>query len=436
MSELLYNNILTIGYLLLWILTLVWYHAKRNTFDSGSFIMVMYIVYAIFSVIVINDRLFSVAFAPLTLFPYIYLYAMMMIALIPVIYNHLHPTIGIEPTNTRVFKWLSIIIIICSVLQLPQIISNSSAGIAAILVDEGAGKEVYEEYLSNAGDTGGAIRNLPAVIFNMLSDVMVFFFFYFLSQKKHRLLCAGLLFSIILNIFIPITMGQRSGVITAFLTVVGGYFLFRPYLSRFVNRTVFIVGISLSIMVAIPITAITMSRFGKEASGAMGFVSWYIGQGPLYFNNSGLDAGGIRYGDRTINLIKRIIDPSTPKNFVERRDLYHNMDISDRFYTTFVGDFTLDFGPILAFIIFVVVFYIMLNIIRTPDKTIKTQQLLMLFFVMCISAQGGMALFFYSDTGNLRIFVFIMLYIYMQYRERLLEKFPVADKKELRKQQL
>lgn len=426
MSELLYNNILTIGYLLLWILTLAWYHVKRNTFDSGSFIMVMYIIYAIFSVLVINDSLFSVAFAPLTLFPFIYLYVMMMIALVPVINNHLNPTTVIEPANTRLLKWLSIIIIICSVLQLPQIISNSSAGIGQILVDEGAGKEVYEETTSNASDSGGAIRNLPAVIFNMLSDVMVFFLFYFLSQKKHKVICMGLAFAIILSIFIPISMGQRGGVISAFLTVIGAYLLFKPYLSKFINRSITIVGMSLAAIIAVPITAITMSRFGKEASGVSGFISWYIGQATLYFNNSGLDAGGIRNGDRTINMVKRLIDPSTPKNFVERRDLYHNMDISDRFYTTFVGDFTLDFGPIVAFIIFAAVFYALYRLTRTVNQTIKTQQLMLMFFVVCISAQGGMTLFSYSDTGNLRIFAFVALYVYMNYHEMLLQKFPLT----------
>lgn len=425
MSELLYNNILTIGYLVLWALTLAWYHAKRNTFDSGSFIMTMYIIYAIFSVIVINDRLFSVAFEPLTIFPYIYLYIMMMIALTPIINHHLHPTSSLEPTNTRVFIWLSILIITCSVLQLPQIISNASAGIGEILVDEGAGKEIYEETSSNAADSGGTIRNFPAVLFNMLSDVMVFLFFYFLSQKKHRLLSIGLAISIVIGIFIPITMGQRGSVIISFLTVIGAYFLFKPYLSRFVNRTIAIIGISLAIIVSIPIIAITMSRFGKENSGVTGFISWYVGQGTLYFNNYGLDAGGIRYGDRTINMVKRVIDPSTPKNYVERRDLYHNMEISDRFYTTFVGDFTLDFGPILAFMIFIAVFGALYYLTRTHQKTINTHQLLLLFFVVCISLQGGMTLFSYSDTANLRMFTIIALYVYLRYHEFLLAKYPL-----------
>lgn len=430
MSELLYNNILTIGYLVLWVLTLAWYHVKCNTFDSGSFIIVMYIIYAIFSVIVINDSLFSVAFEPLTLFPYIYLYTMMMIALTPVINQHLHPTSTIEPTNSRVFLLLSIVIIICSVLQLPKIISNAGVGIGQILVDEGAGKEAYEEASGNAADSGGAIRNLPAVIFNMLSDVMVFLFFYFLSQRKHRLLCIGLAFAILVNIFIPITMGQRGGVISAFLTVIGAYFLFRPYLSRLVNRAVTIIGISLATLASIPVMAITMSRFGKEHSGVSGFISWYVGQGSLYFNNYGLDAGGIRYGDRTMNLFKRIIDPSTPKNYVERRDLYHNMDISDRFYTTFVGDFTLDFGPVFAVIIFIAIFGVLYYLTRTNGKTIKTCQQLLLFFVVCISAQGGMTLFSYSDTANLRLLVFIALYAYLTYHEVLLTKYPLIKKTE------
>lgn len=76
-----------------------------------------------------------------------------------------------------------------------------------------------------------------------------------------------------------------------------------------------------------------MSRFGKEQAGVGGFINWYVGQGSLYFNNNGLDAGGIRYGDRTINLFKRIIDPDTPKNFVERRDKYHNLELDDYFST-------------------------------------------------------------------------------------------------------
>ena len=180
-------------------------------------------------------------------------------------------------------------------------------------------------------------------------------------------------------------------------------------------------------LVSIPVIAITYSRFGEKAAGATGFVTWYVGQGSLYFNNFGLDAGGTRNGDRTINLVKRVIDPSTPKNYVERRDKYPNLKIDDYFFVTFVGDFVIDFGPIIATIIIIVFSIVAWRGTRPRDGTITIYQLLLLHFVLCVNIQGGMTLFSYSDTGNLRIFAYLMLYIYMRYHDRLLEKFEKVD---------
>ena len=173
-----------------------------------------------------------------------------------------------------------------------------------------------------------------------------------------------------------------------------------------------------------------MSRFGDYKVDVSGIMNWYIGQGSLYFNNYGLDAGGIRNGDRTMYLVKRVIDPDTPKNFVERREKYHNLKIDDYYFYTFVGDFTIDFGPVPAFIIFVVFNLIVLMLIRPRDGTIQVYQLLLLYFSMCICMQGGMTLFSYSDFAGLRIVVIILLYLYLRYHEQLLEKFPLLPSSE------
>lgn len=175
---------------------------------------------------------------------------------------------------------------------------------------------------------------------------------------------------------------------------------------------------------SLPIAAITMSRFGQENAGVGGFVNWYVGQGTLYFNNYGLNPGGTRNGDRTLNLFKRVIDSSTPKNYFERRDKYHNLDLDDNLFSTFVGDFTIDFGPIMAVLIFCVAFYILYRKTKICNREIKLYQLLLLFFTVNISTQGGMTLFSYSDTDNIRIVVIIALYAYLRYHEKLLERFP------------
>ena len=71
------NNILAFSYLFVWVATLIWYHHRVHVLDGGSAIITMYIVYAVFSILSLNDPIFSNSFNPLKVFPYIYLYIMM-----------------------------------------------------------------------------------------------------------------------------------------------------------------------------------------------------------------------------------------------------------------------------------------------------------------------------------------------------------------------
>jgi hypothetical protein len=184
----------------------------------------------------------------------------------------------------------------------------------------------------------------------------------------------------------------------------------------------------MALIIAIPITAITLSRFGdrKGSEGASGFVYWYIGQANIYFNNSAMSPGGIRYGDRTFNIFKRLIWSDTPKNYNERREKYHNLEIDDYFFTTFVGDFVIDFGPKVSFFIFFIFNLCVLFEIRPRDGTIKLHQLLLIYFTSCICMQGGMVLFAYADTSNIIIIIYMILYAWLRYHEALLKRFPLT----------
>ena len=57
------------------------------------------------------------------------------------------------------------------------------------------------------------------------------------------------------------------------------------------------------------------------------------------------------------------------------------------------------------------------------EKTLKIHQALLLYFTMCVCMQGGMTLFSFSDTGNLKIICFALLYVYLVVHEKVLEKF-------------
>lgn len=420
--------LLCLTYLVLWTLAFAWYHVKRFVMDSGTVIIGMQVIYAIFSVLTLTDPLFSAAYEELALFPYIYLFSMLMIAMLPIIANHIDQPKKIAEPNTRIMHVVSLILAVTAILQIPDVLSEGSGGIMKLITDVDAGKEAYEETAESMSEAGGSISNVPAVIFNMLTDFIPFFLFYFFTKKsKNYWVIIGLFIALLMSVVLPVSRGQRAGTVQGILTIIATFFMFRMYMPAITRKIIMSVGVTVVLLVSIPVIAITYSRFGEKAAGATGFVTWYVGQGSLYFNNFGLDAGGTRNGDRTINLVKRVIDPSTPKNYVERRDKYPNLKIDDYFFVTFVGDFVIDFGPIIATIIIIVFSIVAWRETRPRDGTITIYQLLLLHFVLCVNIQGGMTLFSYSDTGNLRIFAYLMLYIYMRYHDRLLEKFEKVD---------
>lgn len=431
MTQVLSDNLLCLFYLLLWVLTLAWYQYKNHTIDAGTAIISTYVLYAIFSIITLNDDFFSVAYNPLKLFPFIYLYVMLMIALAPTIYHHLNPPKSIIEPHSKILVITAILTIVMAATRIPEIISDFSNGIK-LFTDVEGGNDAYMEQIEKTTEQGKSISNLFAIIDNTLSDLPVFLFFYFLTlKKKNYWILGGLLFAISNCVVLPVLHGQRGSVIISVLTIIVGYALFKPFISKRINRIFKIFGLTSMIIISLPIIAITMSRFGENVVGAGGIVNWYVGQGNLYFNNYGLDAGGIRNGDRTMFLIKMAVNPEdTPKNYFERREKYHQLKIDDYWFYTFVGDFTIDFGPFYAFVIFVVFNFIILLLTRPRDGTIKVYQMLLLYFTMCICMQGGMTLYSYADYNGLRIIVLLMLYTYLRYHELLLEKFPLVQSSE------
>lgn len=426
MEQIVNDQLLATGYLLAWILVFAWYQFMRPVLDAGSAIIGTYILYAVFSIFSINDPVFSSSFEPLEFFPYLYLFLMLLIALSPAIYNHLRPAKTIKEPHTRVLTCISVIIIVCGLLQVPSILSNFNEGLVKLFLDSDAGKDAYESHMEDIGDSGSAITNLPAVIFNSLFDISVFLFFYILTLKKRNIyLVIGMGFSIFIGMMLPVMSGLRGGVIISLLTVIAGYMFFRQYLSKKLNRVIQGLCIFIVIIVSLPIIAISVSRFdGRSSSGVMGAINWYVGQGSLYFNNYGLDAGGIRNGDRTANLFKRVIDSDTPRNYDERRNKYYYLEMDDYYFTTFVGDFTIDYGPVAAVFIFIIFNGLVLTQIRPRDGTLRLDQMLLVFFTVCICMQGGMTLFSYSDTAGIRIVTQGGLYAYLRYHDALLEKFP------------
>jgi len=353
---------------------------------------------------------------------------MIMVAAWPVLkYNQLK-IIEIQKPSNFVFNTIAIIFILSSLFGLQESLLKVFDGLMKILFDSTAGMAIYKDTMdlsesSNIGD--GKISNLPSIISGLLSDIGTLMFFYYLTlEKRSKLMIIGLLIAILYPILDQIAISQRGPVIDKLFTIIISYFALRKFIPSNINSVIRLLGITLILSILIPIAAITSSRFDRpDSSGAMSSVLFYAGQENLFFNNYGLDNGALRYGDRTFPMFKRMLGfENVPHNFYERRAKYNNLKINDEVFVGFVGDFTLDFGPFVAPLIFIFFTFFVLSLTRVYNGKILFHQLILLHFVMCICIQGGMKLFSYSDVSNLKIITIFLAYLVFRLDYELIKK--------------
>jgi oligosaccharide repeat unit polymerase len=413
--ELLLSNINLILYVAAWIMTILIYQKKRKQFDAGSLLLFSYLLYSIASLLLYNSPNNSFGtFNHIRLFPFIYLYLMLMLAVSPILKYNDKKIEEIQKPNTVLLNTISIIFIIASVAHLPTIMSDFVSGIIKLFINTSGGQELYDEAMSNSYNTGdGNISNFAAIISGAFTRIGILLLFYYLTIRKHnKLILIGLFISCIASILTYISLGQRGLIVEILFVLIITYFALRKFIPPIINKRIKIIGIFLLIATAVPLIAITNSRFGKTVGGTQASLYYYLGQENLNFNNYGLDNGGIRYGDRTFPLFKRMLGfDNVPHNFWERRQKYPDLKINDEVFITFVGDFTLDFGPVAAPLIFIIFAIFFLKNTRIRNFRIRFHQLILVHFIMCVCMLGGMKLYPFSDVGgNLQVIVYFGAY--------------------------
>lgn len=413
-----FSNIWLISYVIAWVITFIIYQKKVKHFGAGSFIMVCLIIYAISSYFLYNNSYYNSLynFKPIHLIPFVYLYLMLMLAFKPISRFEKQQVEFIQrPSNFALYAFI-ILFVLTSTIRLINEIPNFMDGLVRIMVDPTGGADIYNEMRADYDTKGdGLIVSLPAIVSNLLGDIATLLLFYYMTlPDEKKIITIGLFLGFVSTIISFIAESQRGPVMARALTLLVTYFAMRRYIPRKRNKLISKILIIMLVLISIPMAAISISRFSmRDGGGTLGSICEYSGQANIFFNNYAFDDNGIRYGDRTFPLFKRILGfENVPKNFVERRAKYPRLYINDEYFIGFVGDFCLDFGPIIAFIIFLLFTLYVLNSTRIRNGTIKFHQLLLLHFVMCIFAQGSMKLFAYSDMGNLNIIALFMAYFY------------------------
>ncbi len=417
------SNTILIIYILLWII--VFFIQKKHTtyFGPCLFVILTYVVYSVLSFLLYQTDERS-RYGQLSFFPLAYLFIMLIIALCPGIKYERSEISRIQKPSMIILYSFFIVYGICTIATLPSAISDVRSGLFLILNNADAGAQIYKEARQNAVSSDGSISGILGfftIIHNLFRDISIFALFYYLSLKERiRSISIYLIVVLVVDILISIARGGRTTFMMIIFSIAIAYFIFKEYWPDKQRKIVKKIIPVAMVLLLIPFMALTSSRFGNNTgnNAAINSIINYAGMANLNFDTFVFDSNGIRYGDRTANEFKRMLGFDVPAGIRETRIKYSNMSISDAKFYTFVGDFVLDYGPIVTAILFCVFSAIICYMSRTRDGSIPFHKLLLVYFSLCVCSQGGMYLFYYSFIYNLVILAFLLMYIvfYFDYR--------------------
>ena len=396
-------------------------------FGPCTMIMASYIVWSILSLLLYNSSWFAGAYSKLSFFPFVYLFLMLLIAIWPGIQYERALVTSIQKPNKHLLYIFFIIYGICSIIVLIVSLPHLTDGIVHLLSDSDAGQIMYEE--ANAADSHSDLSSQNVTsgvlsIFNtihaLFRDPSIFFLFYYLTlRNRNNSIVFFLIVILVSDLLISLAGGGRTSFVMILLTILVAYFLFKEFLDVKIRKSIRSIGIVMILLVSIPFMALTISRWSDSSAngGTVGGLLSYAGQSTLNFNEYCLDANGTREGSRTAGYFKYLLGLSERQNVRSVRNTYYYMKLNDTYFSTFVGDFVLDYGPILAALIFVLFSFFFSKLTKPSSRKMPFHRLLALFFALSVCGQGGMYLFNYSFGNNLIILAYLFLYVvfYLDY---------------------
>ena len=391
---------------------------KMKTLNSYAVIVLSYAVYAFVSIFCYN--LLQERFNDITLFPFIYLFIMLTIALRPIKQYDESRINECRCVNTKIIYAVFFIFIIASMIVLPRALSNLQEGITIMFASEDGAAELYKEMHENAvlgANAKGGIIGLCNIIRYLLFEIAVFSFFYYLilPGKKNKILVSFLLFCFGVDVIISLADGNRTGSTMSMFTVLITTLVFYRFMNNKLRKTVRRIGvIFISIFVFFTLV-VTIGRSTMREGGAVEGITEYVGQANLYFNEYALKQEGLRYGDRTCNYFKNMLGfDNVPKSVMKVRYKYPSLKLNDHHFSTFVGDFVIDFGAIATTIIFIIFSYIFCLRTKSRRGIIRLDQLLLIQLAADICMHGGMYLFYYSFSGNYIIIMYVLFAVLLR----------------------
>jgi oligosaccharide repeat unit polymerase len=232
----------------------------------------------------------------------------------------------------------------------------------------------------------------------------------------------GIVLCVCFHLILSLSKGDRYYIFNLLIDLPFLYLLFRHKLDKKARKKIVLSLMAVGLLLVIGLGAVTMGRYGnnkQQEAYLIYSLETYASQNFIFFNNYGLDAGGIRYGDNTANLFKKMIGLNASDNQFEGRIMYSNLKIDNTRFYTFVGDFTLDYGPIVGFLLLMLMTILFSRILRLRRRKYNFNQIVLLtgLYHVCVH---GFSLFPYTFMmPNIKFISLFLLYALLGLKKKI-----------------
>lgn len=387
----------------------------------GTIVLGLYVVISFIAMLLYNHPMAS--FQDVQLFPFLYLFICFLLVVYPVLRFDERRMTNFHMPSKFLMNCLSLFAVLIALITSISTL-HSLPKLLDIFNDIAV---INDEYLESRENTGSGPSSIFVTLNYLFSYLYLLFLFFYLSlQKKNRfdiILIFALCISLVLTAINNLLNGLRGPIMFMIFDIIFCYILFYRRFNVYTKKAARRIAVLFFFIILSGVIMITIGRFGESSyNSSRGIditygLEYYAGQSPLYFNNYGLDAGGIRDGDKTFPLVKKLIGLKYSKHWMDRRYTYSNLKIDDSVFATFIGDFTIDYGPFVAFIFFVLLLFFNSAILFSQKKGTDMSQLLILYIIYIVCTHG-FALYPFSELGGNRTLVFMLFIAYVFYMDK------------------
>ena len=404
---------------LAYILLFAWFWHQDRTLNLRTFITLLYAGSAICSPYVyhaIDEHFYNgVQIDHLTFWPFVYLFAMYLLVLRPLLRDNVQEIKHVDILNPRLLNVLTWVI--AGIYAVTIIFSSMH------IADLFSLEKLMQNYADTINNTidgfkvdVGPIERYTSILKGAMADITILLLAYhILTNQKAGIIAMALCMGY--DMLYSLSIGQRAAILEIILSIGFIFLVTRHAMEERTRRRFSIALIAFGSVAVIAFGALTFARFSERDNSVADYVLTYYSESWYIFNNHGLDPGGCRYGDFTAPLARRLLGKPCTQTMFESIDNFPSMRTNCSVFNTVVGDFTMDFGAIWTVVILLIYATLMHVALRDADKeNFPISKLIIVIIAWRIASMGFIAYSYRGIAGNLQIVTDILFYLLLRNR--------------------